>query len=165
MRGNLGAPVKKLRSVSVILSACTGLLVLMLVTLSTNAAKQHFDSRENASRRLSIATIAQQFVVADEDLRDERGAVGIVRRSGGPVSASDMDRIAQFHGRSKAALATLTALLKTEEGVLSAPERQRLARLQHRYEAGYTKMSNMLRLPAPDRRRPSRRNGRQTPAT
>jgi len=33
--------VKKLQSVSVILSVCTGLLVLMLVTLFTAAAKQH----------------------------------------------------------------------------------------------------------------------------
>jgi len=123
----------------------------MLVTLFTVAAKQQFDNREAASHRLSIATIAQQFVVADEDLRDERGAVGVVRRSAGPVSATDMDRIAQFHGRSTAALATLTTLLKTETGVLSASERQRLTRLQHRYEAGYAKMIDMLRLPVADR--------------
>jgi len=143
--------VKKLRSVSVILSVCTSVLVLMLVTLFTVAAKQHFDNRQAASHRLSIATVAQQFVVADEDLRDERGAVGVMRRSAVPVSASDMDRIAQFHGRSIAALAKLTALSKTENGILSASERQHLARLQNRYEAGYAKMMDMLRLPVPDR--------------
>ena len=146
--GNLGAPLKKLWSVSVILSVCTGVLVLMLVTLFTVAAKQHFDSRKAASHRLSIATIAQQFVVADEDLRDERGAVDAVRRSGGPASAFDLNRIAKFRVRSEAALATLNALLKTEANVLSTPERQRLARMQYRYEAGYAGMTRMLRLPA-----------------
>jgi len=147
--------VKRLRSVSIILFVCTAVLVLMLVTLFTIAAKQHFDSREAASRRLSIATTAQLFVVADEDLRDERGAVDAVRHSAGPVSASEMDRIAQLRGRSKAALATLNALLKTENGVLSAPERQRLARLQSRYEAGYAKMADMLRLPGQERAKAS----------
>jgi hypothetical protein len=157
--------VKKLRSVSIILSVCTGVLVLMLVTLFTVAAKQHFDNRQAASHRLSVATVAQQFVLVDEDLRDERGAVGVMRRSAVPVSASDMDRIAQFHGRSIAALATLTALSKSENGILSASERQRLARLQNRYEAGHAKMMGMLRLPVPDRSPVIRRNGRQTPAT
>jgi len=77
--------VKKLQSVSVILSVCTGLLVLMLVTLFSVAAKQHFDAREAASHRLSIAAIAQQFVMADEDLRDERGAIDTARASPDPA--------------------------------------------------------------------------------
>ena len=143
--------MKKLWSVSVILSVCTGVLVLMLVTLFTVAAKQNFDSRKAASHRLSIATVAQQFVVADEDLRDERGVVDAVRHSAGPAGAFDLNRIAKFRVRSKAALATLNALLKTEGNVLSAPERQRLARMQYRYEAGYAGMTDMLRLPAPAR--------------
>ena len=100
--------MKKLRSVSVILSVCTGILVLMLVTLSTNAAKQHFESREAARHRLSIATVAEQFVMANEDLRDERGAVDAQRFFHNPgASASDLDRLAKFRGRSKAALARL----------------------------------------------------------
>ncbi len=92
----------KFRSVSVILSVCTGFLVLMLVTLCTVAAKQYFDSRQAASRRLSIATIAQQLVVTDEDLRDERGAVDTVRYAAGPAGASDLDQIARFRDRSRA---------------------------------------------------------------
>src|SRR5436190_518793 len=86
----------------------------MLVTLFTFAAKQHFDSREAASTRLSIATVAQQFVLADENLRDERGAVDAARRSDGPIGASDMDQLARFHGRSRMALATAAALLKAD---------------------------------------------------
>ena len=143
--------MKKLQSVSVILFVCTGVLVLMLVTLFTVAAKQQFDARQAASHRLSIATIAQQIVMVDEDLRDERGVVDSVRHSASPVSPSDLDRIAQFGGRSKAALAALTALLEKENDVLSASEERRLAQLQRRYEAGYARMTEMLRLPAPDR--------------
>ncbi len=143
--------MKKLRSVSVILSGCTGLLVLMLVTLITAAAKQHFDSRQDASFRLAIATTAQQFVLADEDLRDERGAVDAVRRSDGPVGAADMERLAQFHRRSGDELAVISALLKTENGAAASSGRQRLAQMQLRYEAGHARMMDMLRLPARDR--------------
>src|SRR5690242_8397557 len=50
------------KSVSVILSVCTGFLVLMLVTLCAGAAWQYFDNRQAASHRLSIATVAQQLV-------------------------------------------------------------------------------------------------------
>ena len=146
--------MKKLRSVSVILSVCTGILVLMLVTLSTNAAKQHFESREAARHRLSIATVAEQFVMANEDLRDERGAVDAQRLFHNPgASASDLDRLAKFRGRSKAALARLNAILEKEKGVLGLPERERLVRLQSRYEADYAGMMDTLRLPERDRSR------------
>ena len=113
----------RLRSVSVILSVCTGFLVLMLVTLCAVAAKQQFDTRQAASRRLSIATIAQQLVAADEVLRDERGAVDTVRYAAGPAGAADLEQIAQFHGRSRAALAALNRVLREENAVLEAPER------------------------------------------
>jgi signal transduction histidine kinase len=140
------------KSVSVILSVCTGFLVLMLVTLCAGAAWQYFDNREAASRRLSIATVAQQFVVVDEALRDERGAVDTVRYSAHPAaSASDMEQVAAFRGRSRAALDALNALLKTEDGVLDASERQRLARMQARYETASDAMAVVLRRPRADR--------------
>src|SRR5689334_1590334 len=123
----------------------------MLVTLFTVAAKQYFDNRQAASHRLSIATIAQQFVMADEYLRDERGALDTAYRSGHPIAASDLERIRKFRSRSQAALAALTALLKTETDVLSTERVQRLGRLQLRYEMDSAKMSSTLRLSAQDR--------------
>jgi len=145
--------VKNLRSVSVILSVCTGVLVLMLVTLFAVAAKQEFDTRQAASHRLAIATIAQQLVTADEDLRDERGSVDAVRFSADPASASDLQRIVQFRGRSRAALAELIELTNAQDGVLTAPERQRLAQMLARYEASHAGIVEMLRLPKAARSR------------
>ena len=141
--------MKKLQSVSIILSVCTGLLVLMLVTLFTVAAKQHFDAREAASHRLSVATIAQQFVAADEDLRDERGAIDTARASPDPAGAATLERIVQLHRRSQAAMAKLTTLLQAENGAIAAPAR--LAQLQSRYEAGTATMMEILRAAAPGR--------------
>ena len=138
--------MKKLQSVSIILSVCTGLLVLMLVTLFTVAAKQHFDAREAASQRLSIATIAQQLVLADEDLRDERGAVDTAHASPDPATAATLERIVQLHRRSLGALAKLNMLLKTENGAIAAP--QRLAQLQSPYESATAAALEALRLPA-----------------
>ena len=141
--------MKKLQSVSVILSVCTGLLVLMLVTLFTAAAKQHFDSRQDASRRLSIATVAQQFVLVDEDLRNERGTIDTARGSPDPAPAAILEQIVQFHDRSQVSLAKLNALLKTESN--PAATQARLAQLQFRYEAATARMMPVLRLPAAQR--------------
>ena len=143
--------MEKVRSVSVILSVCTGVLVLMLVTLFTVAAKQHFDSRQAANHRLSIAAVAQQMVVTDESLRDERGSVDAVRHLSTPISLSGLEQIVKFRARSKAALAALNTILETEATVLGAGEKQRLMRMQARYELAYGRMTEMLRLPAPDR--------------
>ena len=140
--------VKKLRSVSIILSVCTGVLVLMLVTLFAVDAKRHFDNRQAASHRLAVATVAQQLVVADEYLRDERGVIDTARRSDGPVTAAEMARIAQFAARSKTALTALKAILEAEKGVLSASERHRFAQMLSRYEAADVRMTQMLRQPA-----------------
>ena len=123
----------------------------MLVTLFAVAAKHHFDNRQAASHRLSIATVAQQFVVADENLRDERGSVDAVRHSSDPISASSLGRIDRFHQRSREALTELSAILRAEKSVLSAQELQHFAQMQARYEAGHASMSAMLRLPTPER--------------
>ena len=140
--------MKKLLSVSVILSVCTGLLVLMLVTLFAAAGRQHYDNREQALTRLSVATIAQQFVLADESLRDERGVMGAVRRPGTPAGVADMVQLAAMHARSNAALAAVAALLKTERGAAALADRQGLAQAQIRYEAATSGMMAVLRLPA-----------------
>jgi signal transduction histidine kinase len=136
--------VKKFRSVSVILSACTGLLVLLLVTLFVAAAKQHFDRREEALYRLSIATIAQQLVEADELLREERGAIDAARGPGSPVGTADIAQIAQIHGRSKTAMAAIAALLKSERGAASLSGRRGLVLAQIRYDAAYPEMLEVL---------------------
>jgi signal transduction histidine kinase len=143
--------VEKLRSVSVILSVCTGVLVLMLVTLFAADAKRHFDGRQAAIHRLALATIAKQLVVTDEDLRDERGVVDVLRRSIDPVTASDLERIAQYHRRSEKALAGLDAVLKSEPGVFSAQERQHLAAMRRRYEAAAARITDAVRRPAAQR--------------
>src|SRR5690348_356175 len=105
----------------------------MLVTLCAVAAKQQFDARQAASRRLSIAIIAEQLVAADEVLRDERGAVDTVRYASGPAGAASLAQIGRLRGRSRAALAALNRVLREENRVLEAPEGQQLARLQARY--------------------------------
>jgi signal transduction histidine kinase len=137
--------VRKLQSVSVILSACTGLVVLMLVTLSTNAAKQHFDSWEKANHRFLIATVAQQLVIADEQLRVEWGAVDAAHNANGSTDTSELNRIDRLHARSRAALAAVTAVSDT---IITLPSRQRLAQAESRYEAAYGGVMNLLHMPA-----------------
>jgi signal transduction histidine kinase len=127
------------------------LLVLMLVVLFAAAGRQHYDHREEALTRLSIATIAQQFVLADESLRDERGVVGAVRRPGTPAAAAEMAEVAAMHGRSEAALAAVAALLKTERGATALANPKGLAKAESRYQAVTAGVMAALRLPAAQR--------------
>ena len=119
----------------------------MLVTLFTAAASQQFESRKDAIHKLSIASVAQQFVLADEHLRDERGAVGMARRLDGPVDDAGLEQLARHHERSKAALAGLAALLKIETGRAAQTKIRQLAHLQKRYEAEHGRILDTLRLP------------------
>ncbi len=121
------------------------MLVLMLVGLFAHAAGQHYDNREQALTRLSVATIAQQFVQADEFLRDERGAVGAVRRPGDAAAEADIAQLAQLHARS---LAALDALGANESGALSQPDREALGSARGRYQGATPAMLAALRLPA-----------------
>ena len=127
------------------------MLLLMLVTLFTAAARQQFEKREDAVYRLSIATAAHNFVVADERLRDERGVMDTARRSPAPATAAERDRLTQFHGRSWAALARLTEGLKAQDSPVAPAKRQHLADLRQRYEASHARLMEKLRLPAPER--------------
>src|SRR5205814_7075850 len=119
------------------------------VTLFTFAAKQHFDSRQDARSRLSIATLAQQFVLTAEQLRFEWARVDAARGTDGQVGPSDLGQIAQFHRHSETALATIAALLEAENGAIASPERARLAQMQLRYETSYGRMMDVLHRPAP----------------
>jgi signal transduction histidine kinase len=143
--------VKRLQSIGVILSVSTGLLVLMLLTGLAMSAKLAFDGQVQARAHLSIAAVAQQFLLADESLRDERGAVGAARALSAPASASEMAELAQQHGRSEASLTAVAALLEAESGAASLVDRQRFAKARVRYEAAQARMMDMLRLPGPAR--------------
>jgi signal transduction histidine kinase len=144
--------VKKLRSVSVTLSVCTGLLVLMLLGLFGLAAKRHFDDRQEAIFRLSIATVAKQFVLADEHLRDERGAVDSLRAAPSLPAVADMARLARIHARTRASLSAMAAMLKAKDGVIATADRQNLARAQARYEQAYDSAIAQLSRSTPGKR-------------
>jgi signal transduction histidine kinase len=140
--------VRRLQSVSVILSACTGLVVLMLITLSSHAAKQHFESWEKANDRFLIATTAEHLVAANEQLRLESGALDAASNTIGSIDASELKRIDRLHARNMADLAAVTAI---SHSPITLPNRQRLMQAESRYEAVYGRVIDLLHMPGEKR--------------
>ena len=148
-----GAAVKKLQSIGMILSVSTGLLALMLVAVLAMSAKAAFDGQTAAETRLTVATMAQLFVVADEELRDERVAISTALYPQTPASAADLAELTRLHANSGRAMAAITALQAT----LPSAARQSLVRAQIRNEQAYQRIRDVMRLPAA--RRPPRAAG------
>jgi signal transduction histidine kinase len=143
--------VKNLHSIGVVLSFSTGILVLMLVSGFAISAKDAFDSHGRADDRLSVATVAQRLLAADENLRVERGALDAASLDAAPLNASDGAQIVRFHADSIKALGQAVALLAREDTAGPLLDRQALAQAQARYEQAFPKVLGLLRLPAPQR--------------
>ena len=128
-----------------------GLLVLMLVSALAISAKDAFDSQAQADARLSIVTRAQRLLLADEDLRVERGAVDAAHLDIAALNAAGGDQIERFHAASVKTLNMIAALLLRESAAKAALDRQTLSQAQIRYERAFSGALALLRLPAPQR--------------
>ena len=102
---NTKAPVKRLHSIGTLLSAITGLLAVVLVTVFAGLAHNAFERRQEAERILSIIRIERGILLVKEKLRDEISAVSLA--SNNAVGASPA-RLAALHAATQA---TLSAVL------------------------------------------------------
>jgi HAMP domain-containing protein len=65
--------MKRFQSIGVLLSIITALLVLLLVSVFANSARQAYDRRQAATRLLFSVRLVQNVSVAAEELRREQG--------------------------------------------------------------------------------------------
>jgi len=143
--------VKKLQSISVILSLSVGVLLLMPVTIFAISARDAFHNQAAANHRLVIATLAQQFLLADENLRDERGAMGATIFPATAATEKDLAPIARLHGRGAKRLDAIAALAAQEKGAISVAQQRTLEGARRRHQKAYQAIRAQLRLPAAQR--------------
>ena len=143
--------VKKLQSISATLSISTGVLVLMLLSGLVFFAKDAFNRQTEADYTLSLATIAQQILLTEENLWVEEGAVNAALLSSAPGDKAEIANITALHTKSLNALDTSAALMETERATKSLPSHRAIVLAQNRYEVTFAKTMNILALPRSQR--------------
>jgi signal transduction histidine kinase len=99
--------VKQFLSIGILLSAITGLLVVMLVSVFAIFAKDAFDRRQEATHVLSVVNIARDMLLSKESLRFERGVIATALAAPKPASREMMNQVTASHNESEIALTSV----------------------------------------------------------
>ena len=105
------AAVKRSQPIAVLLTAITGILVIMLVSTFAILARGAFDRQQKAARTLAAVQIERSILSAKADLRSEASA--ITGGSDNLVDAERIDRINSAHLKSEKDFRSVTDQLKT----------------------------------------------------
>ncbi len=96
--------MKRFQSIGVLLSAITGLLVVLLVSVFTYSAKQAYDRRETAVSLLKTVDVLNDVFAAQEVLRFEQGEMSTALAQSAPADAATRATIENLHRAAEAAL-------------------------------------------------------------
>ena len=92
--------MKRFQSIGVLLSVITGLLVVLLISIFTYAAKQAYDRREHAAQLLKTVDVLSDVFAALEALRLEQGEMGVALAQPGPADPATIAKMEALHARS-----------------------------------------------------------------
>jgi signal transduction histidine kinase len=142
--------MKKFQSIGVLLSAITGLLVVLLVSVFAYSAKQAYDRRENAARLLRTVDVLNDDFAAEEALRLQQGAINTALTEPSPASPATRANIRRLHDVAEAAiLATHKTAIAEAEGPI--PNSARIRRAKALYEKRYAEALASLNQPLASR--------------
>jgi signal transduction histidine kinase len=96
--------MKRFQSIGVLLSAITGLLVVLLISVFAYTAKQAYDRRENAVQLLKTVDVLNDVFAAQEALRFEQGEMSTALAQSAPVDAQTRAKIENLHQAAEKAL-------------------------------------------------------------
>src|SRR5579872_6284144 len=96
--------MKRFQSIGVLLSAITGLLVVLLVSVFAYSAKQAYDRREAAVQLLKTVDVLSDVFAAQEALRFEQGEITTALSLDNPLDAPTRAKFEKLHSRSERAL-------------------------------------------------------------
>jgi signal transduction histidine kinase len=96
--------MKKFQSIGVLLSAITGLLVVLLISVFAYTAKQAYDRRESAVNLLKTVDVLSAVFAAQEALRFEQGKMSTALAQPEPADAKTLADIENLHKIAEKAL-------------------------------------------------------------
>ncbi|HWY63352.1 MAG TPA: HAMP domain-containing sensor histidine kinase [Rhizomicrobium sp.] len=109
--------MKRFQSIEVLLSIITGLLVLLLVSVFANSARQAYVQRQSATQMLSSVQIVRDINAMIEALRMEDGRVRTALSTPSPASQALHDRLLRRHIQDGKALDRVLNDLISEKAV------------------------------------------------
>jgi signal transduction histidine kinase len=138
--------MKKFQSIGVLLSAITGMLVVLLVSVFAYSAKQAFDRREAAAHLLKTVDVLSADCAAQELLRREQGAIDTALSEPMPANAATLANIKNLHRQTENAIHATHKAAAAESGG-PIPNSAKIKTAMARYEDGYAKALAALSHP------------------
>jgi signal transduction histidine kinase len=145
------ADVKRFQSIGVLLSLITGLLVLLLVSVFANSARQAYERREAATHLIFSAQLVSDVFAAVERLHVEEGRVRTALSAPDSASPATRSRLAQLHANDGDALDLALRDLGSAPAASANIGRLRKARLD--YDGQFVKAAAALDRPMDQRRK------------
>ena len=139
--------MKRFQSIGVLLSAITGLLVVLLVSVFAFSAKQAYDRREAAARLLRTVDVLNDDFAAEEALRLQQGVINMAMAKPSPADPATRANIQRLHDAADAAVRASHKTASAEAaGPIpnSARIRQAKALYEKRYAEALASLSHPL---------------------
>ena len=109
--------VRRLQSVSLLLSSITAILVVMLVSIFAVSAKSALDRQREARHILSVVSIMRNMLSFKENIRVEGGVVRAALNTSAVASTDTRDHIIALHVKTEIALNSVVSELRTNPSI------------------------------------------------
>ncbi len=139
--------MKNSLSVSTLLSAITGLLVVMLVSIFATSANDAFNRKREAAHILSVVSITRNTLSAKENIRIEGGVAHAALAATESASPEVIARMLSLRSKTDIALDLMTSQLRTQIATGNSPGLTDILTAKARYDAVFPRAIAAVRLP------------------
>ena len=136
--------MKRLQSIGVLLSLITGLLVLILVSVFANSARQAYERRQDAMGLISSVRLVRDVFAAVDGVHIEQGRLRTALSAADVAGDRTRGRLAQLHDNDRKALDRAFGDLQTLKADAGMA---RLAQARLGYERQYARAAEQLLKP------------------
>lgn len=138
-------------SIGTLLSATTGLVVLMLVAIFALAAIAAFERQRSAGHILSVVSITRSTLSAKENIRIEGGVASAALTAPERASAEVVERMTMLHARTDAAVGSMVDQHEAKESGGASPHLADILKRRALYNAVFPRAIAAARLPKEQR--------------
>ena len=143
--------MKKLLSISTLLSVITGLLVIMLVSIFAISATEAYHRKRDAAHILSIVNITRNTLSARENIRIEGGYAHAALDAPERASPEVVARMIRLRANTDMALNSMANRLRTQLRSKASPSLTDILESKARYDAVFPRAIDAVRLPKTQR--------------
>ena len=144
--------MKRFHSIGTLLSAITGVLVVMLVSVFALSTKEAYERKQEADRLLAAVQIEQAILAAKQHIRSEwsitNGAFAVASENGAAITGpATRNRIAALHASTDGAIRSVLEDIPKRLADGATAQFQRLAAAHARYNAAFQDVAPALQHP------------------